>query len=482
MPIDAPHSQAPAAIVRSATAPATARGGASDGVGVSLSLLEDLLARARAAGADDADVIAVAEASSEVRVRRGDIESSSRSEAHEVGLRVFVGDRSAIVSSNDLRPATLQRLCEHAVAAARLVDPDPESRIARNDELAEAPPPLPLHDEAILAIGSAQLVEWARRAEQAAQDTDARIVNTEGCEASAGSSMVRYLTMGGVLRERRSTSTAVVAVPIAKDDAGMEVDYWYGSARRLSDLPSPEAIGRRAAERALRRLGGRMLSTRQVPVVFEAPVASALIADFISALSGERIARKSSYLEGRLGSAVAHTSLTLVDDPLTPYGPGARSFDGEGFAARRHTLVQDGVLVGLLTHLRSAARLGVAHGRNATRGVASAPGVGPSQIHVATGSTSLPALLREVGTCLLVTATMGHGSDLIRGQYSQGASGLWVEGGAVQYPVHELTVAGDLDALLKAIVGRADDLDPSRAISSPSLLVEGLVVAGAGSP
>ncbi len=447
---------------------------------ISAELLGDVLALARAEGADDGDAIGVAEVSTEVRVRRGAVETSSRAESHELGLRVFVGDRSAIVSTNDLRRETLVGLVRHAVAAARQMDADADSRVARADELRDPIPALELHDAAVSALDAATLIDMARRAEGAALDADPRIVNSEGGEASAGESAVTFATMGGVVRERRSTSVGVVAVPIAEQDGAMEVDWWYASGRRVAALPSPESIGKTAAERTLRRLGARSLSTRQVPVIFEGPVASRLLGDFISALSGERIARKASYLDGRLGSAVAHPSLSLRDDPTLPWGVASRAFDGEGFAARPWELVRDGVLVGLLTNLRAAARLGVGHGRNATRGASSAPGVGATQVHMAAGDRSLQQLMADVGTGLLVTSLMGHGSDLVRGQFSQGAAGLWFEDGQIAHAVSEITVAGDLDTLWKSVVGRADDLDLQRGVSAPSFLVEALTVAGAG--
>lgn len=260
----------------------------------------------------------------------------------------------------------------------------------------------------------------------------------------------------------------------------MEVDWWYASRRRVDALPDPASIGREAARRALRRLGARGMASCALPIVFEAPVASRVLGDFVSGLSGERVARKSSYLADKLGEQVAAADLTLIDDPLLPWGVAARAFDGEGFAARRHTLVEAGVLRGFLTNLRTAARLGCAHGRNASRGTGGAPGVGATHVHMAAGSHDLAALLREVGRGLLVTSTMGHGTDLVRGSFSQGATGLYFEGGEVQYPVSEITVAGDFGALMQGITLRGSDLDVHRGVSAPSFVVEQLTVAGAG--
>jgi PmbA protein len=447
---------------------------------ISPNLLADLLAFARREGADDGDAVGVTEVSSEVRVRMGEVETSSRAEQHEVGLRLFVGQRSAIVSSNDLRDETLRGLVRHAIAAARQMDADVDSRVPRREELDEAPPELPLADDAVAAYGPGELIDLARRAERAALDADVRIVNSEGGEASAGERALTLVTMGGVTRSRRSTSIGVVAVPVAAHDGAMEVDYWFASRRRLADLPTPESVGAFAAERALRRLGARSLSTRAVPVIFEAPVASRILGDFVSGLSGERVARGSSYLTGRLGEVVAHEAISLVDDPTLPWGVASRSFDGEGFASRPHALVEGGRLVGYLTNLRTAARIGCGHGRNASRGTGAAPSVSPTHVHLAAGEKSLAALIAELGEGLLVTSTMGHGTDLVRGAYSQGAAGWWFEGGELAYPVSEVTVAGEFDTLMRTIIARADDLDVHRGVSAPSFAVAKLTVAGAG--
>jgi PmbA protein len=443
-------------------------------------LLADLLSYARKAGADDGDAIGVTEVSTEVRVRMGEVETSSRSERHDVGLRLFVGQRSAIVSSNDLRRDTLRGLIDHAVAAARQIDVDVDSRVPTNDELADAPMALTLADEAVASISVTALIELARRAERAALDADPRITNSEGGEASAGQSAMTLVTMAGTTRSRRSTSASIVAVPIASADGAMEVDYWYASRRRLADLPSPESIGAMASARALRRLGARTISTRQAAVIFEAPVSSRILSDFISGLSGERVARGSTYLAEKMGELVAHESLSFVDDPTLPWGIASRAFDGEGFASRPHPLVERGRLVGFLTNARTAARIGCANGRNASRGTSSAPSVSASHVHMEAGQGSVEAMMAELGSGLLVTSTMGHGSDLVRGAYSQGATGWWFENGALAYPVHEVTVAGEIDTLMKTIIARADDLDVHRGVSAPSFAVQKMTVAGAG--
>lgn len=447
---------------------------------IDATLLSDLLGHARAAGATDGDAIGVHGVSTEVRVRMGQVETSTRSEGHDVGLRVFVGDRSAMVSTNDLRPAALRELAEAAVAAAKHMDPDAESRVARNEELAEAPAVLDLHDPTVAAMSAPQLIELARAAEAAALDADPRISNSEGGEASAGENAVTFVTMGGVVRERTTSSVGVVAVPIAAQDGAMEVDWWYASRRRRQDLPDPSSIGREAARRTLRRLGARSMASCALPVLFEAPVASRILADFVSGLSGERVARKSSYLADQLGKPVIAADIDLLDDPLLPWGVASRPFDGEGFASRRHPLVQGGILQNFLTNLRTAKRIGCTHGRNASRGVGGAPGVGPTHVHMAAGTRSVADLMHEIGTGLLVTSTMGHGTDLIRGSFSQGATGIYFENGEPQYPVSEITVAGDFGDLLRGITHRADDLDPHRGVSAPSFVVEKLTIAGAG--
>ena len=442
-------------------------------------LLSDLLQVARQAGATDGDAVAVTSVDNEARVRLGQVEQVVRAEEHAVGIRVFVGQRSAIVSGNDLRRASLVALVQHAVDAAKRMDEDAHSRVPLPLELGEITEPLPLHDSAAAAVAVPTLIEWARRAEQAARDADARITNTEGADASSGESAVAWVSMGGALRTRRGSNVGISVVPIASHASEMQVDWWADSRRRLDQLPTPESIGLRAAQRALRRLGGRPIPTCTVPVVFEAPVASRVLGDFISGLSGSRVARGASYLAARMDTRVTHPSLTLVDDPFLPWGLRSREFDGEGFASQRTVLVEDGVLRAFLTNLRSASRIGCAHTRSASRGTGGAPGVAATQLHMAPGDTDLAGLLRQIGTGLLVTATMGHGTDLVTGTYSQGATGLWFEGGEIQFPVNEVTVAGAFDALMQGIVARADDADPWRGVSAPSFAVEKLTVAGA---
>lgn len=443
-------------------------------------LLTDLLAVAQRAGATDADAVGLASASNEVNVRLGEVEQVIRAEEHAVGVRVFVGQRSAMVSGNDLRREALTDLVLHAVSAAKQMDADPHSRVPANAELGDAPSEIPLYDPAVAALAVADLVAQAKTAEAAARDADPRITNSEGASASTHEQASTWVSLGGAQRTRRSTSLGVSAVPVASHEGDMQVDWWYASRRRLDQLPDPASVGARAAARALRRLGGRSIPSRAVPVVFEAPVASRVLADFVSGLNGGRVARGATYLAERMGTAVAHPSVTLVDDPLLPWGLASRPFDGEGFATQRTTLVQDGVLCSFLTNLRTAAKLGAPHTRSASRGVGSAPGVSSTHVHLAAGQGDLAALLRDVGTGLLVTATMGHGSDLITGHYSQGATGLWFEGGEIQHPVNEVTVAGALDDLLAGISARADDLDPFRGVSAPSFVVDKLTVAGAG--
>ncbi len=460
---------------------ATGATDASDPTGpIDPQLLHDLLAHARRHGATDGDVIAVAATDSEVRVRMGEVEQVSRSEQHTVGLRLFVGRRSAIVSGNDLRRGALVALVERGVAAARQMDEDPDSRVASVAELSEPVEDLALFDSEVAALEMPALIDLARRAEDAARAADARIRNSEGGEASASSSTVRYATMAGSDRSRRGTSVGVVAVPVAVVGDDMEVDYWYASRRRLADLPAPEQIGQIAAKRVLRRLGTQPVATGRFPVIFEAPVMSRVLADFASAISGEAVARKTSYLVDRLGSQVAHPSLTIVDNPHVDWGVASRSFDGEGFATRPTTVVADGVLQTYLTNLRTAACIGTAHSRHASRGPAGPPGVSPSHFHLGNGDRTLAELLREAGTGLLVTGMMGHGTDLVTGTFSQGVNGLWFVDGEVRHAVREITVAGSLDGLMRAIVARADDLDLFHGVSSPSVLVESMTVAGAG--
>ncbi|TVQ56063.1 MAG: TldD/PmbA family protein [Rhodobacteraceae bacterium] len=443
-----------------------------------LAALADLLvAEARRAGADAADAVALSSAETGVAVRGGALEEAERSESVDFGLRAFVGRRQACVSASDPRPETLRILAERAVAMAREAPEDPWCGLPDAAELgasvdpatlemadpAEPPCPATLQAQALEAEAAALAVAGVSQVESASAGW------SRGAMALAASNGFR----GGYAR----TSFSVSVSAIAGTGLGMESDYDYAARRFVADLPDPAEIGRRAGERAAARLGPRKPPTGPVPVIFDRRVAPSLIGHLLAAANGASVARGSSWLLGRMGAAVLPDWADLVEDPLIPRGPASRPFDGEGFACRRAPIVEGGRLARWLLDTASARRLGLSSTANARRGTSAPPSPGASNVRLTPGAQSRDALIAGVSRGLLVTSLIGSSVNPTTGAYSRGASGFWIENGALAYPVTEATIAGSLPDFLPRIVA-ADDPDPHVSTSAPTLLVDGLVVAG----
>ena len=442
-------------------------------------ILQHVLDTARAYGASAADALLVAGSSTEVRVRLGEVEQVKQSLDRGVGVRVFVGDRSATTSSSDLDEASLRALVARTCEAARLTAADGFAGLPDSESLADEPlAGLDLDDPSLEALSVERALDLAREAEAAALAADARIANSEGAEMAWGRSETHLASTAGIYRTQRSGSVALWATPVAQAGGAMERDTWASNARHLADLAAPEEIGREAARRALRRLGARKPETCQVPVVFEWPVASRLLASLAGALLGGAIYRRSSYLCDELGHTIAAPSIQIVDDPHVRRGPGSRGFDGEGLATRPTRVVRDGVLASYLLDTYSAAKLGLASTRSASRGLAGTPTAAASNFWMEAGDASLDELVAGTRRGVLVTELFGFGANAVTGDFSQGAVGLWIEGGRLTHPVSEMTIASTLQQMWRDIDGIADDRDPSRRVSAPSLRIGRMTVAG----
>ena len=439
-----------------------------------LNLLSDLIARARAAGADAADAVLAVGTSLSVQRRMRRTEHLERSEGRDLGLRVFVGQRSAIVSSTTIDPAGFDRLAERAVAMARVVPEDPYGGLAED----AAPPQLDGLDLADTAEpGAEALVERAAAAEEAALAVPG-INNSEGASAGYGRSEIALVTSAGFAGGYARTSHSVSATALAGQGTDMQRDYDYSSAVHMADLEGAEAIGHTAAERAIARLNPRRPRTARIPVVFDPRVASSMIGHLLGAINGAAIARGTSFLKDKLGQAVFAPGVQIVDDPRRTRGLRSRPFDGEGVPTARMALIEDGVLTTWLLDSRSARQLGMRSTAHAVRGTGGPPSPGASNLYMAPGTLSPSELMADIREGLYVTEMMGSAINGLTGDYSRGAAGFMIRDGALAEPVAEITVAGNLIEMFRALVP-ANDLRLRRGVDAPTLRIDGLTMAGA---
>ncbi len=433
--------------------------------------LSDLTARvldlARSGGASAAETEVSEGSGLTLAVRHGEIETIEHNRDKGIGVTVYLGQRRGHAASSDFSPEALSRSVEKALSIARYTAEDDCAGLAEPDLLARDIPDLDLYHPWEVSVD--QAMELARACEAAALAVDRRITNSEGGSLSSQSSQFIYANSlgfsGGYATSRQSLSCAV----IAEENEAMQRDYWYTTARAAADLDSPERVGRRAGERTVRRLNGRKLSTRQCPVLFEAPIATGLIASFVSAISGGHLYRKSSFLLDSLGSQVFPPFLQLQERPFLARGLASAPFDSEGVAARDRDVVRDGVVQGYFLGTYSARKLGMRSTGNAG---------GNHNLIVPSTGEDFAGLLARMGTGLLVTELLGHGLNMVTGDYSRGAAGFWVENGAIAYPVEEITVAGNLRDMFKAIIAVGSDIETRGSRQVGSILIDNMTVAG----
>lgn len=435
---------------------------------------ERLVAAARRAGADQADALAVRYVSLSVDVRDGAVEESQRSEGDDLGLRVLVGRRQAVVSTNDLKADGFAALAERAVAMARAAPEDRFAGLADASMLAKELPALDLIDPDIPEVDT---LETRAREAEAAGLAVAGVTKSGGASASAGISGVVLVTSHGFHGTTLASRHGVAMTAIAGEGTGMERDYDFSSTLHAGDLEPAQLIGRRAGERATKRLNPRKVATRRVPVVFDSRVSGSLVGHLASAANGGAIARKTSFLREKLGAQIFPAGITIIDDPLRPRGLRSRPFDAEGIAGRRLTLVQGGVLATWLLDCATARELDMKTTGHAQRGVSSTPSPGASNLHLAAGTKTPDELIADIDEGLYVTDLIGMGVNLVSGDYSRGASGFWIEKGKCTFPVSEVTIAGHLSEMFAGLEP-ANDLEFRYGTNAPSLRVEGLTVAG----
>jgi PmbA protein len=436
-------------------------------------LADRLVAAARRAGADAADAVAVRSMSLSVDVRQGAVEASELAEGDDVGLRVLVGRRQAVVSTNDIK-GDVAALAERAVAMARVAPEDRFAGLADPSLLARAIPDLDLLDPDLPEVGV--LEERAKRAEAAGLAVKG-VTKSEGASASAGIGGMVLATSHGFHGAYLSSRQGLSMVAIAGNGTGMERDYDFTSALHAADLDAAEQIGRSAGERAVERINPRKVATKRVPVVFDRRVAGGLIGHLAGAINGSAVARKTSFLRDKLGERLFQPGIRIVDDPLRKRGLRSRPFDGEGVAGRALAIVEDGVLKSWLLDCATARELDLATTGHAQRGVSSSPSPGSSNLHLEAGVLTPDELIADIGEGFYVTELIGMGVNQVTGDYSRGATGFWIENGRRTYPVSEVTIAGHLLEIFRALTP-ANDLEFRYGTNAPTVRVEGLTVAG----
>ena len=439
---------------------------------------QDLVERAIGAGATAADAIVREGEEFVATIRLGHIEQLKEAASKILGLRVFLGARSATSYSSDFSSPELERLIGRTLAMARATSEDPANGLPEASLMKAYEGDLQLYSPDVASLSTEERIAMARRAEQAALGTDSRIRNSEGASFESGEGTRAYVNSLGFAASYRVSYCAVTVIPIAQNGDGMQRDYWYSVSRSVGGLESPEAVGRKAAERALRRLGARKVPTCKVPVVFDQDTAQSLIDHIFEAVRGDAIYRSASFLAGKLTQRVAGENVTILDDGLRPGGFGSRPFDDEGIPPSVTPVIEGGVLRNYLLNSYTARRLNLHTTGNAARGVAGPPGVSPKNFYLQPGTFAPEQIIRSVKTGFYVTELIGSGVNIVTGDYSRGAAGLWIENGELNYPVHEVTIAGTLSEMLNHITLIGSDLQFRSALASPTLLVEGLTVAG----
>jgi len=443
--------------------------------------LERALARAARAGAHAADGLLVVSDSLETRVRGEGIDFVKQARERVLGIRAFVqqagGLSQAVTSTSDLQAEAVERMADETVALARATAPDPTAGLPEegfSDEL----PDLDLFDPADRGVGVDARIAEARRAESAARQRDERIANSEGSQASSEFRTIVYGNSSGFLGSYESASHGLYCEPVARQNGSMQRDYWITAARRLADLEDAASVGRRAADRALRRLGARRIETCEVPVIFEPATARSLLSHLMACVSGYAVYRETSFLAGRLGEKIAHDSVTVIDDGRRPGGLGSKPFDGEGLPTRRNAVLAKGRLETYLLDSYSARKLSLRSTGNASRSPGGAPGVSATNLWLEPGTLSPDDIIASTERGLLVTELIGMGFNPVTGDYSRGAAGLWIEDGRIQYPVEEITIAGHLGEMLAGIDAVGSDLTWLGRVAAPSLRIERMTVAG----
>jgi len=442
-------------------------------------LAQDIVRRAMNGGATAAECVIREGDEFSTLVRLGQVETLKESGSKAIGVRVFNGKRAASTYSSDFSHNGLDRMLKSALELSRITSEDPYAGIPDPDQLGSLGGNLDLYSADVYSLPGHERISYARRAEKAALDYDARIKNSDGGSFDAATGRKILANSHGFVGEYQRSYCSVAAVPIAQSETGaMQRDYWFSVARSLSRLESPEHVGKVAAERTLRRLGAKKVKTAHVPVVFDPLVATSILEHIFEGVNGDSVYRGASFLAGKLGQKIASENVNVIDDGTMPGGFGTAPFDGEGIPTRRTVVIENGVLKSYVLNTYTARKLGLQTTANASRGLAGTPGIGPGNYFLQPGTKTQQQIIGEIKEGLYVTEFLGHGANLVTGDYSRGASGLWISGGELAFPVEEITVAGNLKEMFLNISEIANDLEFRGAVASPTIRIDGLTVGG----
>ena len=446
-------------------------------------LAQDVLNRALKAGATDAEAVVYEGDEFGAKVRLGQVETLKESGSRAVGLRVFIGQRTASTSSSDFSRESIERLVDGAITLAKITSEDPFAGLPEPEEFGKLEGDLKLYFDDVNELPPSERIEIARRAEASAMAYDTRIQNSGGADFDTATSHKILMNSRGFTGEYRRSYCDFSVSPIAVDEkGGMQRNYWYSISRTAKKLESPEAIGQEAARRTLSRLGARQVKTQKAPVVFSPEISRSIIGNIFDAANGDAIYRHATFFADMLGQQVAGANVTVVDDGTMIIdgigGFGTSPFDGEGLPSRRTVLVENGILKNYVMNTYTARKLGMKSTGNASRGLAGNPGIGAGNFYLEPGTQTPEQIIGDVKSGLYVTETMGFGVNLVTGDYSQGASGMWIENGEIAYPVEEITIAGNLKDMYRNIVAIGNDLVFRGANAAPTIRVEGMTIAG----
>src|SRR5271166_2205054 len=439
----------------------------------------DVVRRAMQGGATAAEAVAMDGSEFSTVVRLGEVETLKESGSKGIGVRVFFGQRAASTYSSDLSADGIRQLVDSALALAKITSEDPFAGIPEPAQLGKLEGDLNLYHEDVYSLSTADRIDYARRAEKAALDYDSRITNSEGGTFDAAVGYRVLANSHGFIGDYQRSYCSVSAVPIAQiEGSSMQRDYWYSVANSLGKLESPEEVGQIAAKRTLRRLGARKVKTAKVPIVFEHTVAGALVGHIFEAVNGDSVYRHASFLSGKLNEKIAGDNVNVIDDGTMVGGFGTSPFDSEGVPSRKTVVIENGVLKSYLLDTYTAKKLSLQTTGNASRGLAGTPGIGRGNFCLQPGSKTAQEIIAEIKDGLFVTEFLGFGVNLVTGDFSRGASGLWIQNGELTFPVEEITVAGNLKDMFFNISEIGSDLEFRSAIASPTLRIDGMTVAG----
>ncbi|HEY3929659.1 MAG TPA: metallopeptidase TldD-related protein [Candidatus Koribacter sp.] len=439
----------------------------------------DIVRRAMKGAATAAEVVVRDGSEFSTTVRLGEVETLKESGSRAIGVRVFFGKRSASTWSSDFSSTGIDQMVRAALNLARITSEDPFSGIPENEQLGQISTDLDLYYDDVYSLSTEGRIDHARRAEKAAMSADPRIHNSDGGSFDAATGVKVLANSHGFVGSYRRSYCSVAAVPIAQQEgSSMQRDYWFSVARTLSQLESPEDVGREAARRTLRRLGAHKVKTQRVPIIFDPLVAGALLGHIFEAVNGDSIYRSASFLAGKIGEQIAGSNITIVDDGTIVGGFGSSPFDAEGVPTRRSVVIDKGKLNSYLLNTYTAKKLNMQTTGNASRGLAGTPGIGAGNFFMEPGQRDPKAMLADVKDGFYVTEFLGFGVNLVTGDFSRGASGVWISNGELTFPVEEVTVAGNLKDMLNNISEIGNDLEFRGSVACPTLRIDGMTVAG----